>query len=197
MKIAPYPLCWPAGWPRTEHKDRPAYMGGKSPTWTNLMSRLNREMRLMDGAGFVLSSDRPLRHDGIPYAEPSTGEDPGAAIYFHRGETPYVFAQDLYQRLNDNVRSLCLAIEGLRQIERHGGDKIMERTFQGFEALPAPQDKPWWAETLELTGTFRLADAENAYRRIARRVHPDHPGGSDVAMRHLNDAIREARVRIG
>ena len=204
MKIAPYPLCWPSDWPRTEHEDRLAYLGGKAPPWNKIMARLHREMRLVDhgglilSGGFVLSSDRPLRRDGLPYADPAAGEDPGAALYFQRDAKPVVLARDGYQRLGDNVRSLCLAVEALRQLERHGGDQITERAFQGFEALPAPVKKGgWWSTVLELdsgiTMPLTLETAEASYRKLAKRFHPDQPGGSQVAMRRLNEAIEEAR----
>jgi curved DNA-binding protein CbpA len=37
-----------------------------------------------------------------------------------------------------------------------------------------------------------LAQAEAAYRALAKSAHPDH-GGSDEAMARLNDAIATAR----
>ena len=113
MKIAPHPLCWPPGWPRTEAKDRLVYLGGgNTPPWNNTLARLTRELRLLDGSGFCLSSNRPLRSDGQPYADPGINEDPGVAVYFTRKGTQLVLAQDLYEIMNNNVRSLCLAFEG-------------------------------------------------------------------------------------
>ena len=74
----------------------------------------------------------------------------------------------------------------------------MERAFQGFEALPAPQPKkPWFYQVLEIPENCTIDAAESSYRQLAKRFHPDTPGGSQVAMRNLNNAIREARVKIG
>jgi hypothetical protein len=33
-----------------------------------------------------------------------------------------------------------MSIEGLRQMERHGGAVMLERAFDGFAALPPPKD---------------------------------------------------------
>ena len=54
-----------------------------------------------------------------------------------------VMAQDRFWSIIGNMRSLTMAIEGLRQMERHGGATMMERAFDGFTALPPPED--YWA----------------------------------------------------
>ena len=199
MKIAPYPLHWPPGWPRTAYNDRRTLQDsyGSQRSWEGLTGRLLGELERLSAQNVILSTDQPIRRDGLPYAATRRIEDPGAAVYFERGEKQLVLAQDRYIDLRDNIRSLALAIEGLRQMERHGGNYVIERAFTGFEALPAPAaEGKWWATVLELNHeeTLHLAMCERAYRELTKRFHPDKPGGSDVAMRRLiNEAIAEAR----
>ena len=199
MKITPYPLCWPHGWPETPVQERRwSITGGRvNSNWNKTLKRLTAEIEKLGGSGLVISTNMPLRKsDGMPYGNTGLLEEPGAAIYFNRDKRQYVFAQDAYELVADNLRSLAIALEGLRQMERHGGDKIMERAFQGFEALPAPSVRQW-CQVLEISENSTLGEAEASYRRLAKRFHPDTPGGSQVAMRNLNNAILEARVRLG
>ena len=48
-------------------------------------------------------------------------------------------ACDRFDNAAANMRSLGLAIEAMRQLERHGVGTMMERAFTGFVALPAPE----------------------------------------------------------
>jgi hypothetical protein len=47
-------------------------------------------------------------------------------------------ACDRFDNAAANMRSLGLAIEAMRQLERHGGGAMMEKAFSGFVALPPP-----------------------------------------------------------
>ena len=55
-------------------------------------------------------------------------------------------ARDAYKTVAGNMRSLTLAIEAMRQLERHGGSTMMERAFQGFAAIAPPDWKKPWRE---------------------------------------------------
>jgi hypothetical protein len=91
------------------------------------------------------------------------------------------------------MRSLVLAIEAIRSIERHGGSTMMERAFSGFTALPAP--KSCW-EILGLSPGATAQAIEAQFRAKAKTTHPDL-GGSDAAMAELiaarNDALKGAK----
>jgi len=71
-----------------------------------------------------------------------------------------------------------MAIEGLRQMERHGGAVMLERAFDGFAALPPPED--CWS-VLGLAHIPRVnigrATITNAFQNKAREAHAK---GDDV-----------------
>jgi hypothetical protein len=97
-------------------------------------------------------------------------------------------ARDRYWTPWENMRSLVLAIEAIRSIERHGGQTMMERAFSGFTALPAP--KSCW-EILGLAAGAATQAIEAQFRAKAKIVHPDL-GGSDAGMAELIAARDEA-----
>ncbi len=196
-----YPLKWPAGWPK-----KTGYMAGgpfKGLTPEKALNSLKRELKLLGAQNVVVSSNlRPRNYVGDVRTNAQTS--PGVALYFTLKARPMVMAQDVYTSAWANMRSLALAIEGMRQIERHGGGHMMERAFDGFAQLPppagstAPAKRPW-REVLELEGfsgpAFAvLAGAEASYKTLARKRHPDAPGGSHDAMSELNMAIEDARA---
>ena len=49
-------------------------------------------------------------------------------------------AQDRFRILRYNIRSLALAVEGFRQMQRNGNGSFLERAFARFRALP---EKKW------------------------------------------------------
>jgi hypothetical protein len=136
-----YPLSWPAGWPR--HKgpqDSDQRFKGPTFQWDRVYRGLKEELRRIGATNIVVSTNQPLRGDGMPYAQQRNIQDVGVAAYFTRGDKSLVMAQDRFWSIIGNMRSLTMAIEGLRQMERHGGATMMERAFDGFLALPAPED---------------------------------------------------------
>lgn len=218
--VEAFPLCWPEGWPRTvSHlRQRGDQFVTRSQeagqTWSTsrpiTFSRARRllvdELARLKATGFVMSSNLQVRNDG----EVRSGEgerrvaDPGIAIYFSYKGKPMVMASDRYATTAANVRSLGLAIEAMRQLERHGGGQMMERAFAGFTALPPPagsvQKRPWW-EVLrysvdpEEREILSAPEVEARWRSMAKKAHPDQ-GGSDEAMAELNQAKEDAVAEI-
>ncbi len=169
MTAESYPLAWPPGWPRG----------------------LTDELRRIGATNIVVSTNQPIRRDGYPYAQERIIPDTGVAVYFMRGGKPLVMAQDRFWSVIGNMRSLTMSIEGLRQMERHGGATMMERAFDGFVTLTAP-GKNWW-DVLEVKPDATRDVIEANFRRLARDKHPDN-GGSHEAMSALNEA-RAAALR--
>ncbi len=104
-----------------------------------------------------------------------------------------VMACDRFDNAAANMRSLGLAIETMRQLERHGGGTMMEKAFTGFVALPATES-PW--DVLGLKPGASAEEIEKAFRQKAQFAHPD-AGGSTEAMQRLNEAWRKLKERAG
>lgn len=95
-------------------------------------------------------------------------------------------------RAVDNARVLLLAIEALRMNERRGIDKLMR---EAYLQLPAPEGARVSRDPWEVLGLRKGASAEEVnavYKIKAQKAHPDHPGGSDIAMSELNEARERA-----
>lgn len=201
-----YPLRWPEGWPK-----RTGYMGSgpfKGLTPEKAVNSLRHELRLLSAQHVVISSNlRPRNYVGE--AKTDARQQPGIALYFTLKARAMTMAQDVYSSPYANMRSLALAIEAMRQLERHGGGHMMQRAFDGFARLPPPkgaatyQKRPW-REVLELPSSIyaalpkanQLILAEAAYKERAKKAHPD-TGGTAEAMAELNVAIGDAREELG
>ncbi|MFC5423687.1 J domain-containing protein [Bosea eneae] len=196
--IEAYPLAWPPGWPRTPYHQRKAgrdqFRRSTGP-WTIADARdeLSREVRALGGKSVVISSNFALRRDGLLMASARKPDDESIALYFVRAGKPLAMACDRYHDAVGNLRSLALAIEAMRQLERHGGGTMVDRAFEGFAALPAPGTKPWW-EILAVKPTASTAEINTAFRRLAAERHPDRNGGSGAMMAELNVA-RDAGLK--
>jgi hypothetical protein len=186
-----YPLQWPQGWPRTESHRRESdrrFGGGKRVTMGRAVNQLVHELRLLGATNIVVSCNIPTKSDGLPYAESRLIEDPGVATYFDVRGKSLVMARDGFTSPAGNIRSLTLAIEGLRQLERHGGSTMLERAFTGFIAIAPPDWKKPWREVFGIKPDWH-GDITALYREKARNRHPD-AGGSNTLMSELNVVTR-------
>jgi hypothetical protein len=190
-----YPLRWPAGWPR--HKgaqDSDTRFKGPTFHWDRVYRGLQEEIRRIGGTKIVVSTNQPLRNDGYPYAQQRNISDVGVAVYFMRNGKPMVMAQDRFGSIIGNMRSLTMAIEGLRQMERHGGATMMERAFDGFAALP-PAEDCWKILGLNTGGKPYLIIADEVRAAFRNRVREHH--GTDFDMDRLVKARDKALEEIG
>lgn len=196
-----YPMAWPEGWPRTPLERRPVgrsnfmrgdWRTGRKRPWSLAEARdeLLDELRRFKASQVVISSDFPLNRDGSLSGNARKPVDQGIAIYFLRGKTPYVMAMDEWADAESNLRSLALSIEALRQLQRHGGGKMLERAFSGFVALPAPK-KPH--EILGVERSASKVEINRAWRDRIATAHPDQ-GGTQAAAAEIN-AARDAMLK--
>lgn len=186
-----YPLSWPPGWPRhSGPRDSDARFKGPTYRWYRVFHGLVDELRRIGATNVVVSTNQPVRNDGIPYAQQRAISDPGVAVYFTRKKKQMVMAQDRFDTVLGNMRSISLAVEGLRQMNRHGGATMLERAFDGFVALPPPDD--CWA-ILGLSHIPRVnisaASIANAFRNKAREGHGN--GGDMDRLVKARDAALE------
>lgn len=192
MGIEAYPLSWPNGWKRTSYKSVSRF----KTSFAVARDQLFRELKLMgcennwSNTKVILSTNVPLRRDGIPLAGQSNPKDPGVSVYFiYRGKS-MVIACDTYNKVEDNLYAITKTVEAMRGIERWGASSILERAFTGFAALPSGQSDQWWV----VLGTHPNAtkdEIREAWRSMAKKHHPDH-GGSEEMMSKVNKAYAEA-----
>lgn len=201
-----FPLQWPEGWKRTAvmARRRAPYKVTPERALTEMIHSL--ELLGANKRTIIVSTNIPVRNDGLPYASYRIPEDPGVAVYWatkSMGER--VIACDRWDVVHANIRAIGLAIEGLRAMDRAGATQILERAFSAFAALPAatqaaPVVRPWW-EIFEfpeaLIGALSLAVVEARYRELAAKHHPDKLGGSQEAFVELNYARDQARAHYG
>lgn len=194
--IQAYPLQWPVGWRRTPSYQRSSAKfrrkGASSDDRLNVgqgAERVYRELRAMGISEhkIIISSDLRLRLDGKPYADQATGRmDAGVAVYWSDRNQQRCMAVDRYDRIADNLAAIAATIEAMRAIERHGGATILDRAFQGFTALPAPES--WW-QVLGLTGpNATRSEIEGAHRSLIMKHHPDREGGDTELAARINRA---------
>lgn len=201
-----YPLAWPEGWPRTPLHRRKSRFAIRT-TFGTARAQLYDELRRLGARSCVISCNLALNLDGSHNARGADAvliADPGVAIYFQLRDRPMVIASDRYETIAANLRSVGLAIEHLRGLERHGGGHMMERAFGGFAALPPPAgaaapEVSWRDLFAPIPDGLENADllliVEARYRAKAREAHAD-AGGSNEAMIMLNAAIACAREEL-
>lgn len=189
-----YPLSWPPGWPR--HKgpqDSDQRFKGPTFQWDRVYRGLKEELTRIGATSIIISTNQPLRQDGYPYAQQRNIHDTGVAVYFTRGGKSLVMAQDRFWSVIGNMRSLTMAIEGLRQMERHGGAVMLERAFDGFVALPPPED--CWSilgiERPARIDPLALNKVRGAFNSKVRELH-----GTGADMDRLVKARDEALRQI-
>lgn len=202
-----YPLHWPEGWPRTPAGERSAghqfkqakwqssqhhpsggYMSRGAVTFAKARDQLYAELERLGARSAVISTNHPADVRGLPIESKRKVEDDAVAVYFQYRDRPMVMACDRFDNAAANMRSLGLAIEAMRQLERHGGGTMMEKAFAGFSALPPP--KSCWA-VLGIAPRSTEVEIRRAWRDKMKEAHPDRDG-SDAAAAELNSARDQA-----
>ncbi len=176
--IEAYPLQWPTGWKRTEHRERARF----DTSFGKVRNNLLYELRLLGGKNIIISSNIPLRRDGLPYAGYKEPNDSGVAVYFDLNGNPACFPCDRWDLAVDNLHAIELSIAALRGIERWGGGDIVAATFQGFQSLPAHthEDTVNPITRIDYFAGCNTSDEIKARRRnLAKDLHPDKGGDSE------------------
>lgn len=197
--VASSPLAWPDGWPRTpvERRDRgdqfrkftSSGFRDKLITFADARDGLSDELRRLGASSPVVSTNHPTDRYGIPTESKKRIADEGVAVYFQLKGRPMVMASDRYDNAAANMRSLALAIEAMRQLERHGGGTMLERAFNGFVALPPPSaGERHPCDVLGVHPDATQEEIDKAFRDKAKLAHPDVEGGSVEAMQELTMA---------
>lgn len=197
MPIEAYPLQWPFGRPRTERWARER--ANFETTFARARDDITREVALLTntsikhgGPQVVISTNTPLRRDGLPLAGQKNPDDPGVAIYFTYRGKPMSFACDRWDKIEHNMRAIVKTIEALRGIARWGTGDMLAAAFTGFTALPAPDVARDWWDVLECRRDASPEVVKAQYRRLASEHHSDR-GGDPARMAAVNQAFATAQ----
>lgn len=179
--IEAYPLQWPAGYPRTANPTKNWKF--KSPAFGKCRDEVILELRRLGATNVIISSNAPLRSDGLPYADFQRRniKDRGVAVYFKLDGQQKVLCCDKWDNWEDNLRAISLTIEAIRGMDRWGVSDMLNQVFTGFKALPentATNAKPWW-EVLGVKSNASAEEIKSAYRGLAKTHHPDVGGDPD------------------
>ncbi|MBE9053744.1 J domain-containing protein [Nostocales cyanobacterium LEGE 11386] len=187
--ISVYPLTWATIYPRTpQHKRTSARF---EVTFGVSRDALLTELRLLGAKPVVISSNIPIRQDGLPYARHKEPDDPGVAVYFNIKNKNYSLCCDRWLKVKDNLRAIGLHIAAMRGMERWGVGSV-EQAFMGYQALPPQTSERKWWEVLGVDVRASNEEVREAYRKLARQHHPDH-GGSADQMTQINAAYEQAK----
>lgn len=196
-----FPLQWPAGYPVTKWP-KPSRFGNVS--FAKARDEIFKQLRLMvsyyERSTIVLSTNVPLKLDGLPYASYRQPDQKGVAVYFMYGKESVVLCCDQWNKIEHNLWAVAKTIESLRGIERWGVSDFIKRSFTGFNALP-PSPEPakkreWWVvlgyQQMPGVATWDWEGISAQYKSLAKKLHPD-TGGSVSAFQELNEAYQQAK----
>lgn len=219
----PFPLQWPERFTRTPDDRRMRSKFGHKQTGQVALGyardELLRELDRLGAANYVITSDLPVRSDGLPYAS-GRATDPGVAAWFVLADgngNPHerVFACDRWLSHAENMLAIAKSVEAIRGLDRWGMSDVVERVVGGFTALPAgsgdeyippapPQKARPWREVFNVPGVFAdhmkppelLAFVKLRHREAIKAAHPDKEGGSHELAAELNAALAAAEQEL-
>lgn len=185
-----FPLSWPNGRPRTPRYQVKASAFGKH-TLAEARDEVLRELALLRATRIIISSNVPLRRDGMMSGTSAAIAEAGVAVYFRLKEKAMVMACDRWTKVEHNLWAIACTIGAQRGVTRWGAVEI-EQAFAGYAALPPPTSDPnnCWA-VLGLPFGASADQINERYRQLSQKVHPDR-GGTHDAMATLNNAREEA-----
>lgn len=181
-----FPLSWPVGYARTANPQRARF----KTTFGAARDGLIAEIKRLGGKEIILSTNIPIKRDGLPYATFAKVKDPGVAVYFTYEGQQRVFACDKWQDVEDNVHAIRLTIDAIRGLDRWGVSEMLNRVFTGFKALPESVDAKTWFQILECDPRPTMFELKRAYLAKAKTSHPDR-GGSAQAFQEINEAYNQ------
>lgn len=198
--VEAFPLYWPEGWTRHTGR-RPA--GRYQVSFAQARAETLTALKALGATDIVISSNIPLRRDGLAQAGLSEPMDVGVAVYWVEGKGDNkqhrVMACDCWSTTRANLRAIHASIEAFRTLARAGASQVLDRAYRGLLALPASTRRPW-----RVVFDYSIADAmpgadalRTRFRILAAERHPDKPGGSSEAMAELNEAFETAKKELG
>jgi hypothetical protein len=87
-------MRWPDGWPRTSSYRRENDHRFRGTNVGRARDQLMHELRLAGATDIVVSSNVPVKADGLLYADNKRIDDPGIAVYFTYKKKKLVMARE-------------------------------------------------------------------------------------------------------
>lgn len=178
-----------AMWPHEDTRYRRGRYTFKAG-WSNTMLLLGRELDKLGAENVIIAAGfRPidLRNDGLPRADARDPAHPGIEISFDSPRGRLVYATDVCERWEHNVRSIALGLAALRAVDRFGITRRGEQ-YAGWLQLGSTDDLAERGQRLvEIAGGVGQAvklhhpdlggdradwDAVQAYRRMQEGARP-------------------------
>ena len=157
-----------------------------SITWAQTYDELERQ--------FALWGVRDYEVRSLGKASKASWDNPETrrvtVRWTSRGGQEHTLTMADQDRAVDNLRVIRLAIEAVRLNEVRGIGQLAQDYYLRL-AAPAVRRSPY--EVLNLRPDAPLEVAEASYKALAKLKHPDTPGGSEAAMKELNEAIEQLR----
>jgi len=185
--IEAYPLCWPVGYKRTVWPISARF----DTSFSGARDRVIKELRLMGAKDVIISTNVPLRQDGLPYANFKSIQDTGVAIYFIYDKEQMVFCCDKWKKVEDNLQAICKTINSFRMMPEWGVSDMLKRAFTGFKSLPEQMTTETWYSVLGVIETASVAEIKEAYRKKVMQYHPDR-GGNPNDFHKIQQAYESA-----
>lgn len=190
-------------WPGEESRARP-----RSPycaPWSATLGLLDRELFKLKAKKVVMQVDLDrtrIRQDGAPYSGAKM-KGPRVILSFQSKHGPLMYPVDTFDRWQDNVRAIALALEALRKVDRYGVSSRGEQ-YRGYQTLPAPASDGFssrhaaWAFLVSLlkidnpSGSIATRGQLEGFLRDAdRKTHPDIGGDAN-----LFNQVQRAREKL-
>jgi hypothetical protein len=160
--------------------------------YEDTLDLLFHEAGMLGAKLLVLQVDlqpQDIRRDGLPRTGARHGSNPGVIVSFSSKFGPLRYATDAYGDWKSNLRAIALGLEALRAVDRYGVSKRGEQ-YRGWTAITggagtslfATRDdaETWLRKAAAEEGIDTWSDWEGLYRALARRMHPDIAGGTDL-----------------
>lgn len=195
---------WPSGltlrpiqaWPGELMPEGQRKRSSFSAPWRATLDLLDRELWQLDAHTRVLQvamTERDFRIDGMPRAH-AKAEHPGIILSFHAPEIGDLsYPCDRFDRWQDNLRAVALALEALRKVDRYGVTRRAEQ-YRGWKAIEATAMPAAMTlgqafgvivkysgalSDLADVGTVHPGELARAARAAQRQTHPDTGGRAE------------------
>lgn len=166
-----FPLSWPAGWQRSKSQGRSNF----KTVLGEAISEVFRELNMLKAKSAVVSSNLPLKKDGLPMVVKGQPSDVGVAVYFFLNGRTQCIPCDRWSRVEDNMHAIGLSIGALRGLERWGAKEMVDAAFSGFQALP-DYSNTVVNQLRYFEDCVSVEQANQRFKHLAKELHPDRGG---------------------